>query len=499
MKKLNKNKLKLILLLFLAELILIKCQKLESSKNVMNIPREHYVTNMSSITRYKKGKDYILSLKLSSKQNITNIINRIEKNITIIISKTILKEENININMGLIDDITLQNSKNNGKIIINLKRNIRHEINFDDNSNLSIILKNIMDTSSLKPTSKDIKDFHFKTFNIDLHNDLLFQLFMKNLSLAKEYSFTESDLPKLTKGGVHSVFFSVWIPDYFLKNADKLNIYKDYFPKFDYYKGKPFEMTIALIDKLLYELEKQDKIKLAFSSKDLITNWKRGVKSALIGLEGAHPLEGKLERLKILYDKGIRYIGITWSNTNDFADAAGDFTHNGLSPLGKKLIKEMMKLGMLIDVSHCSDNTFYDILKITDYKYPIIASHSSSRVLLNHKRNLTDDMLNAIKKSNGIVGIVFHSGFLTKNKRATIENVLNHIDYFVEKTSINNVAIGSDFDGFINTPLNLENMSKLPNLTLGLYNRGYSHNDIEKIMGKNFLRVFRKVEKLKQN
>ncbi|GMT49414.1 MAG: hypothetical protein IEMM0008_0953 [bacterium] len=495
------NYCKQILVLYLV-ISVLACQKESKGKNIMlqdNIKElsQSITSEKPSLTHYKSNKDYVIDLKLPVKVEFTHSQNRIDRVIRINLMGIHFNPEKHKVSTGLLSSFRIQTSKKDTILTLSLKRPLRYVIEWKDNTTLTLTLKNVMSRTSIRPINKDVMDFHFKTFNVDLHNDLLIHMFMKNISLSKGNPFTQCDMNRLQQGGTQALFFAVWVPDFFMEDQQKHHFYKHYFEKFKQYKGKPFQLALDLIAKLKEEVSKNDSIKIALSSDDLINNYKHHVKSALMGLEGAHSLEGRIDRLKSLYDAGVRYIGITWSNSNVFADAAGYTEHGGLTPLGERLIKEMMKLGMLIDVSHLSDKAFYDIIKITQSDYPLIASHSNPRGLLNHKRNLTDDMIKAIQKSDGVIAVVYHSGFLTKNRRATIEDVLDHIDYLVEKTSINHVALGSDFDGFIKTPLGLENMSRLPNLTLGLYHRGYTFKDIEKILGANFLRVFKRVESLR--
>jgi len=293
---------------------------------------------------------------------------------------------------------------------------------------------------------------------------------------------------------VSAAFFSVWVPDYFLGGRRKLHYNNPVLKNFKEFRGKPFDLTEELVDKMKDEVDLEPRLNLAMSSADIVTNWKNNKKSALMGLEGAHSLGQDVFRVKMLYRLGVRYVGITWSNSNLFASAAGDDKRGGLTPLGEDLVKAMMNVGMMIDVSHLSDRAFADLVKLTKHEYPIVATHSTSRVLRKHKRNLTDEMIEDIRKSQGFIGVVFHSDFLVKGRRATIEDVLDHIDYIVAKAGIDTVSLGSDFDGFIKTPTGLEDMSAMPNISLGLYNRGYSREDIEKVLGQNVLRVMRLVE-----
>ena len=260
---------------------------------------------------------------------------------------------------------------------------------------------------------------------------------------------------------------------------------------------------------------------------------RRGKIAALIGLEGGHAIEDSLKILREFYDAGVRYMTLTHSNTNNWADSSGDIAntnikhHGGLNALGRDIVREMNKLGMIVDVSHVADDTFWDALDAS--QAPIFASHSSCRALSNSRRNMTDDMIRAMAKKGGIIQINFACDFLNervrtdspeeKSKlnakfgddqdelradveshfaRATLSDVVAHIDHVVKIAGIDAVGIGSDFDGVDCTPVGLEDVSKFPNLTRALLEKGYTQEQINKIYGGNTLRLMREVEKSRE-
>ena len=204
-------------------------------------------------------------------------------------------------------------------------------------------------------------------------------------------------------------------------------------------------------------------------------------------------MEGDLGVLRVLYRLGVRLLTLTWNQRNQIADGIGESrTASGLTEFGLKVIDEMNDLGMLIDVSHLSETGFWDVIKRS--KTPIVASHSNCYALCSHLRNLKDEQIKALTDKDGVIGITFVPNFLTQEKRKTaVKDVVSHIDYLVEKAGIDYVGLGSDFDGTGGLPLGLEGVNKIPNITAELLNRGYMEGEIEKILGGNFLRVFKKV------
>jgi membrane dipeptidase len=273
---------------------------------------------------------------------------------------------------------------------------------------------------------------------------------------------------------------------------------------------------------------------LAASAEEIVDANAGGKIAALIGVEGGHAIENDLGVLRAFYGLGTRYMTLTHSNTNDWADSSGDMTkpdvvhHNGLTDFGKQVVAEMNRIGMIVDVSHVADKTFWDVVEVS--KAPAVATHSSCRALSNIPRNMTDDMIKALAKKGGTIQINFGCEFLSQKSadasawtnpelarkvkalppdqqkkyardleaqmpRATLADVVAHIDHVVRLVGVDYVGIGSDFDGVGCVPEGLDDVSKFPNLTRALMEKGYSAEDINKIYGGNFLRVMRAVEK----
>lgn len=317
---------------------------------------------------------------------------------------------------------------------------------------------------------------HHKATLIDLHNDILeVMLGEPSYHLGTQHSTHHTDIPRMKKGGVDIQFFSDWISP-------------SQFPDTLY-----FDKTIQLINILNSEIAmNSEEIELAGNLEEAIAINNIGKIAAVIGVEGGHAIENSLDNLVALYEQGMRYMTITWNNSTSWAVSAQDSrsTTVGLSDFGRSVIRLMDSLGVIIDISHTGIKTIQDILEVT--KNPIVATHSGVRAIKNHYRNLYDDQIIAIANTGGVIGVVFYPPFLTTGT-AYIDDVIDHIDYIKNLVGIDYVAIGSDFDGIEVTPVGLEDVSKFPALTLKLLARGYSQQDIEKILGGNFMRVFEQV------
>jgi membrane dipeptidase len=275
---------------------------------------------------------------------------------------------------------------------------------------------------------------------------------------------------------------------------------------------------------------------MAFSAADIREAKRRGKIAALLGIEGGHAIENSLATLREFYRLGVRYMTLTWNNTNDWADAGrGQHIHHGLTDFGREVVREMNRLGMLVDVAHVSDETMSDALDVS--KVPIIASHSSARALNDVPRNIPDDLLKRIAKNGGVVMVNFYQVFIDPNvaeanrarsaqlkaqedeieqrfhddpERIAEEEdrleaqhplpatplsvLIDHIDHIVRVAGIDHVGLGADFDGAVDMPEGARDVSELPNITYELLRRGYSERDVRKILGENFLRVFSEVE-----
>jgi membrane dipeptidase len=253
---------------------------------------------------------------------------------------------------------------------------------------------------------------------------------------------------------------------------------------------------------------------LATTADEILRARKEGKIAALMGIEGGHAIEDSLRLLRDFYALGIRYMTLTHFNTNHWADSQGDINdpkvehHNGLTPFGKDVVREMNRLGMMVDISHTSDKTFADALETSTA--PVIASHSSCRAVTNHTRNLTDDMLRALTARGGIANISFGCDFISQRYRtaeleergkkhdpippATLADAVAHLDHAVQIAGIDHVGIGTDFDGVTCVPEGLSSYAEFPNLTRALLEKGYTADEIKKIYGGNMLRVMRAVE-----
>ncbi len=361
----------------------------------------------------------------------------------------------------------------------------------------------------------------------DGHVDLPFRLKVKNFRLEREYlgipiSTTEGDFDyeRAKKGGLDAPFMSIYIPSSYQQKPDM---------------GK--SLADSLIDMVRGIAEAHPyKFALAGTPAEAERNFREGKISLPMGMENGAPIGNDLANIKYFYDRGIRYITLTHGKDNQICDSSYDTlnTWNGLSPFGEQVVHEMNRVGIMVDISHVSDSTFYDVLKIT--KAPVIASHSSLRYFTpGWQRNMSDDMLKALKKNGGVIQINFGSAFLdsavakTNNENrqklaallkekgltyrdeaakpvieefqrnnptlyADVKRVADHIDRVVQIAGIDHVGLGSDFDGVGDSlPTGLKDVSQYPNLIFELLKRGYSPEDIEKICYKNVWRVWNKV------
>jgi membrane dipeptidase len=313
---------------------------------------------------------------------------------------------------------------------------------------------------------------------IDCHADTLLKKYLFNITQillpAKPSYHVSKDL--LLKGGVDVQVFAIFVPP----RLEKIAI----------------EFTLELIH-MAKEMEEKESFKLIKSISD-IDNLKNSNNTLgmILSMEGALALERKMNILPIFYELGIRNIGLTWSRKNLFAEGTsfqGSSNGEGLSAHGKQLVEEMDKLGMVIDISHLNIKGVSDVARLTSN--PFIASHSNAHHICSVNRNLTDNQLMEIASAEGVVGVNFCPEFLRQSKESTIEDVIKHIKYISDLIGVNHVGLGSDFDGIYTTPKGLENVSKMKNIPPILEKEGFSQQDITKIMGGNFERVFIKVWK----
>ena len=323
-------------------------------------------------------------------------------------------------------------------------------------------------------------------FVLDSHCDTPSQM-MRGLDIGIAGDRSQVDLPKLKAGGVDASFFALYT------SADLSE---------DEAATKVLEMLARVYDALdVYS----EQAALALTPEDALRNKEKGLISIFLGMENGSPIHKSLPLLRQFYRMGVRYMTLTHNGDNEIADSAAQGTRwHGLSPFGREVVDEMNRLGMIVDVAHVSDETFYDVIKCS--KAPIVSTHSCCRALASHRRNMTDDMIRTLADHGGVIQINFYPVFLSdlyasfyevKGEKASprpgVSDVVNHIDHAVKVGGIEHVGIGTDFDGIEVTPKGLEDVSKLPKVFDQLKRKGYSEDQIELIAGKNFLRAFNDV------
>lgn len=292
-------------------------------------------------------------------------------------------------------------------------------------------------------------------------------------SLASLNDHLSIDIPKMLKGGQTCQAFAIWIEPEFKPDHGVLR-------------------TMQMVDALQSELEtNSENMSLATTTRDILRAKEEGRIAALLSIEsGGDAIEGDQSVLRVLYRLGLRIFGLTYNRRNMLADGwAENRTKGGLTELGAQIVDECNRLGIVVDVSHIGDASFYDVLSTT--KAPVIASHNGLQRLNNIPRNLSDDQVKVLAENGGVIGVMYGLG---PEKETTLEGVVNQIDNIVKIAGVDYVGLGSDFDGGCKA-IGLEDASKLPNLTRELVARGYSDEDIRKILGGNFLRVFEQVWK----
>src|SRR5215472_16715124 len=342
-------------------------------------------------------------------------------------------------------------------------------------------------------TDDEVMRVHRSALLIDTHNDVPSRT-VDGFDIGSHAPDGQTDIGRLKAGGVGAQFFSAFVDSEYVKGNHSAN------------------RALQMIDTIHHDIVERypNDFMFATSVRDIEEARRRGKIAALIGIEGGHAIEDSLRLLRDYYDLGVRYMTLTHTNTNNWADSSGDISnpavkhHDGLTDFGKDVVREMNRLGMMVDISHVSDKTFWDALAVS--KAPIFASHSRARALTNVPRNMTDEMIVALAKKGGVIDVNFNCGFISQKSadaearkektppRATLADVVNHIDHIRKIAGIDAIGIGSDFDGIECTPEGLDDVSKFPNLTRALLEKGYSAEDIRKIYGGNFLRVMRAVE-----
>lgn len=314
---------------------------------------------------------------------------------------------------------------------------------------------------------------HNEAIIVDGHCDTLSQLAAGERRLGEESQKGHLDLPRLKKGGGNVQFFAAFIES-------------------EYKPERALKRTLQLLDIFFREMEANCQgITLVRNLVEINQAMLEKKIAAFLTIEGGEVLEGDLGILRLLYRLGVRSITLTWNQRNQIADGIGERrTEGGLTDFGVAVVKEMNRLGMLIDVSHISEAGFWDVLKYSTK--PVAATHSNCQGLCPHPRNLSDEQIKALAAQGGIMGMNFYPPFIS-SKITTLDDLLAHIDYIRNLVGTQVIGLGSDFDGIDTTPVGLEDVTKLPNLTRGLVARDYSDGEIRGILGVNFLRVLKEV------
>ena len=361
---------------------------------------------------------------------------------------------------------------------------------------------------------------HRKAVVIDTHNDVLSSVTLRGMNMDHDLrGRAHSDLARWKEGCMDIQVFSIFCDE-------------------RYGKGTAFSYANREIDSLYAIVQRNPgRLMMVNDLSSLKKAVKAGKMGCMIGVEGGHMIEDRLDYLDSLYRRGARYLTLTWNNSTSWASSAKDETtqpaqRKGLTDFGKQVVRRMNELGMLVDVSHVGEQTFWDVIAVTTK--PIIASHSCAYALCPHSRNLKDEQIKAIAKNGGVIHLNFYSGFLDSNYmkrqqqflqkhkaeadsltarglpryeieewmakaypaeaealRPPLSQLLDHIDHIVRLAGINHVGLGSDYDGIESAPRNLDDVASFPNLTQALLERGYSRKDVKKILGENFMRVLK--------
>lgn len=367
------------------------------------------------------------------------------------------------------------------------------------------------------------RKLHFSSLVVDTHDDTTQRFLHGKFDIGARHSDGSIDIPRMREGGLDAIFFSIWIPSK-ITGQEAVN------------------RALAQIAAVREQLSAHPKdLALATTAAEVRAAHKRGKIAALLGVEGGHMINSNLDVLRNFASLGVRYMTLTHSGNDEWADSSTDTpAHNGLTDFGKDVVREMNRLGIIVDISHVSDKTFYDALDVS--KAPMIASHSSCRALCDAPRNMSDRMMKDLAAKGGVVQINYHVGFLSQefrnaekanpeiNKaigeevqkrcgddeacqllegdrltreyvergklpRVDWKKIIEHIDHAVKVAGVDHVGLGSDFDG-ANMPYGMEDASRLPKITDALLKKGYSEDDVKKILGENTLRVMAEVERV---
>ena len=379
--------------------------------------------------------------------------------------------------------------------------------------------------------SSDPRIIHGEAIVLDTHVDTPQRFVDEAWDFTGPLDGGHLNLDAARQGNLAGSFFALW-------------------PEPNEWRGRYAYRTLSLLDGVLEQVRKYpDDLALCTSPAEILAARAAKKFAILLGIEGGHAIENDLALLRLYHRLGVRYMTLTWANSNEWADSSGDLKdpnvqhHNGLTNFGREVVREMNRLGMMVDVSHVSDKTFWDVIEVT--RTPILASHSSARALTSASRNLTDDQLRALAANGGVAMVNFYASFINENWRtawtstlkqreplyeaafapyrernqpvpysaalaidrafyaehlasstplAPMESLIDHFDHIAKVAGIDHVGIGSDFDGFAILPAGIDSAADLPKITGALHTRGYGSQDLHKLLGGNLLRVFNEVQ-----
>jgi membrane dipeptidase len=337
------------------------------------------------------------------------------------------------------------------------------------------------------------RKIHASSTVVDTHNDTILHLINSppfitsgtdplppRRTLGEKSEYGQIDIPRIKLGMVDCMLFAMYVSPQYSSRLLRL---------------------IQMLDAFQLEVDKNSvTIAVSKSYDEIIKTVQRGKIAAVITVEGGEPLEGKIESLRTIYRLGVRSLTLTHFPRNMLGDGSGADDGSHLTGFGREVVAEMNRLGMIVDISHLNETGFWDVIELT--KDPVLATHSNCKALCSHHRNLTDDQIKALAENGGVINLSFCGGFIREGvgfdpetvKKVTIEDWLDHLDHAVNLVGTKHVGVGSDLDGGCGFP-GLDDVSRFPSLTEGMVSRGYSDQDIEKILGANDLRVFKKVLK----
>ena len=329
------------------------------------------------------------------------------------------------------------------------------------------------------PLWADALRIHYDAVVVDGHVDTPTLMLDDGYALGERHAAEPGrahvDLPRMAEGGLDAAFFSLFVSQHYGEGPAAT------------------ARATAMLDEVERQVAALDGAEIARTAADVRRLAGEGRVAVLLGLEGGHALQADPAVLGAVAGRGVRYVTLTHTNTNAWADASTDAARwGGLNETGRQLVREMNRLGVLVDLSHVSDATFADALAVSSV--PVVLSHSSARALHGHPRNVSDDMLRALAENGGVVMVNYFPEYVTGGA-ATLDDVLDHVEHVVRVADIAHVGLGSDFDGVPALPDGLEDATRLPWVTYGLLTRGFSEADVRKVLGGNVLRVMEAAER----